>query len=522
MDNASIRSMDQESSLAGSGLTVAGLTGLSRVFGLVRDIVFSYFFGASAITDAFIVAFRIPNFFRRLVAEGAFSQAFIPVLAESRENDSFDEQQLFVRTVAGNFALVLGVIVSIGVVAAPILIWCFTVGAWHDDEREFLATEMVRWMFPYLALIALTAFAGAILNTHEKFAVPAASPLLLNLSLITTTFLGATVFTTPIYALAIGVLVAGVLQLGAHIPTLYKLGYLNIPRINWQHPRVRIVLRRMGPSVYAASAGQINILVGTVVASQCLPGAVSWLYYADRLLELPIGVLAIALQTILLPALSRHVQQNDVESFRLSLNWGFSIGLLLGLPASVGLFYLSTPLISTIFYQGEFTARDLAMASIALKIFAIAVVPLILTRIAAPGFFAHGDTKKPFQYATVGIVVNIVISLGSFVWLDFVGIACATSIAAIVHVVLLMRGLHRRQLYTVQRAVKINALRAIAATAIMCVFLFFANPSTAFWTTESTILKIMGLIGLVGGGFVVYLVVAWVCGLRLAHLKRYG
>lgn len=501
--------------LAASGTVVAGLTSISRVTGLARDILFSFFFGAGPFADAFYLAFRIPNLFRRLVAEGAFAQAFVPVLTEYQTHNSRKEMHAFVGYVSGSYLTALTALSVVGVFCAPFLITLFTFGSWEGDLRAQYATEMLQIMFPYLGLISLTAFAGAILNSYHRFAVPAATPILLNLSLIIAVIVGSHYLVNIGYALAIGVLVAGFLQLSAHVPTLVTLKMLRVPKIDWRHPGVVKVFKRLGPGVYAASAGQINILVGTIIASQCIVGSVSWLYYADRLIELPVGIVAITLQTVLLPNLSRLIQQDKVSDFNATLDWGFRLGVLLGLPAAVALFLIAEPLVSTFFLYGVFVATDLVMVTVALQVFALGVTPLVLTRVAAPAYFARGDTQTPFKYATVGVAINVVISLLSYRWLGFAGIAYATSVAAAVHCFLLIRGLvvHDEFKPTAKFWHCVGA--SLVACACMAGYLVYFSANTEFWTDSGTLSRIETVVVLVIGGLAIYIGLLFVCGLRL-------
>ncbi|MCY4656560.1 MAG: murein biosynthesis integral membrane protein MurJ [Gammaproteobacteria bacterium] len=504
--------------IAISGSVVAGLTAVSRVSGLVRDIMFSFFFGAGPFADAFYVAFRIPNLFRRLVAEGAFAQAFVPVLTEYQTHNTRKELHDFVGYVSGAYLTAISALCVLGVLAAPYLITLFTFGGWSGDLRHQAGTEMLRIMFPYLGLISLTAFAGAILNSYQRFAIPAATPILLNVSLIIAVVLGSSYSFNIGIALALGVVVAGALQLLAHVPTLVNLKMLVLPKISLKHSGVTEVFRRLGPGVYAASAGQINILVGTIVASQCVVGSVSWLYYADRLIELPVGIVAIALQTVLLPNLSRLIQRDQLAEFRQTLDWGFRLGIVLGLPASVALFLIAEALIATFFMHGAFDETDLVMCRVALQVFAIGVIPMVLTRVAAPGYFARGDTKTPFKYATVGVAVNVVISIVSYRWLGLAGIAYATSVAAIIHCLLLVRGLTLDGMFKPSREFWKVLGASVVACAAMSFFLLLIAGDTDFWTAKATLERILWLAFLVSGGFVLYTVGLLVCGIRLTHL----
>ena len=508
----------QSANLSVKGTVVASLTALSRVSGLVRDVTFSFFFGASPVADAFFLAFRIPNFFRRLVAEGAFQQAFVPVLTVYQSEKSRQELLDFVRAVAGSFSLALFILCVLGVLGAPQLVQLFTLNTWSFDGRAELATWLTRIMFPYLGFIAFTSFYSAILNANQRFAIPAVAPVLLNLSMILAMVLSAFLVVNGIHFLAWAVLIAGLLQLLLHFPSIRNLGFLQLPRIIWRDPGVVRVLRLIAPGVYAASAGQINILVGTILASQLVVGSVSWLYYADRLIELPIGLVAIALQTVLLPNLSRLWTDNRNDTFRLTLGWGLKVGMVFAVPASFALFFIAEPLIAGIYMRGEFEPADLYMTTAALQVFALGVVPMVLTRVLAPAFFAREDTATPFKYATIGVATNIVLSISLYKSLGLVGIAYATSVAAYVHCYLLLRGLLHDRTYEMTGDVLYTGLRSTVASVAMCLFLVWFIPGEDQWWTSPTWTQLFRLLILVFGGVVVYLAFLWVAGTRLKHL----
>ena len=493
---------------------VAALTGVSRVSGLARDIVISFAFGASGVADAFFLAFRIPNFFRRLLAEGAFAQAFVPVLAEQQEHFSVEDLRRFVQTVAGNFGMVLLGICIVGSLAAPVLVWAFTLGAWSDDSRELLTTEMVRIMFPYLGLISFTAFASAILNSFNRFGVPAFTPVLLNIALIAGALTASPYVDPPILALAWAVIAAGILQFLFHVPSLARLRLLRMPRIDWVYPPVRKMMKLLGPAVYAASAGQINILVGTILAAQLAIGSVSWLYYADRLIELPVGMIAIAVQTVLLPRLSQLHSSENLDGFRRSVDWGVRMMVLIGLPASVGMFWIARPLIATFFLHGEFTVLDMEMVAVALEMFALGIFPLMLTRVLAPGFFARQDTATPFKYATVGVVANILVSLSLFQVIAHVGIALATSIAALIHCVLLFNGLARRGDLLISSKLIRTCAAATIASAVMVAAIEFIDPGMTLWSEAATLIRVGELALVVSSAVAVYCVALLLLGIR--------
>ncbi|MDE0348525.1 MAG: murein biosynthesis integral membrane protein MurJ [Gammaproteobacteria bacterium] len=505
--------------LHAQGSVVASMTALSRVSGFARDIVLSHFFGAAGIADAFFVAFRVPNFFRRLFAEGAFAQAFVPVLAEYRGADRRALDR-FVGAVTGNLLLVLTLVSVAGVLGAAGLAVLFAPGFVGDDERLPVATAMLRITFPYLAFISLTAYAGALLNSFHRYAVPAFTPVLLNAVLIAAALVAAPAFEQPVMALAWGVLAAGAVQLLFQFPSLARLHLLQPPRVDWGDPGVRKVRRLFLPAAFAASVNQINGLIGGILASLLATGSISWLYYADRLMELPIGLVAVALGTVLLPNLSRLHADDDGPGFAATLDWGLRMGLLLGVPAATALFVLAVPLVATIFQHGAFSARDTAMAAAALQAFAVGLPALVLVKIAAPGFFARQDTRTPFHYAAASVAVNVVTALALFWWLHHVGLALATSVAAIVNAALLLRGLLRRGDYAPTRALWGTLAAAVAASAGMAALLIWAVPDGERWVTADLLSRIRMLAAAVAGGGLAYLAAAMALGVRPRQLRH--
>lgn len=519
MANDSDREFERDSkSLGQKSITVASLTGSSRVLGLVRDVVLSSFFGAGPVADAFFVAFRIPNFFRRLLAEGAFSQAFIPVLSDYQENRTREELEEFVQTVAGNFGVVLTAICLIGTLLAPVFIVLFTLNSWQGDIRHDLATDLLRIMFPYLGLISFTAFLGALLNSFNRFAVPAFTPVLLNVALIAGVLAGARAFEQPVFALAWAVILAGILQFAFHLPSVASLRLLRLPRVNWRSEGTRRILKILGPAVYAASAGQINILVGTILASQLVVGSVSWLYYADRLIELPVGMIAIAIQTVILPNLAKLHQREDRAGYRTTLTWGVYIGVYVGVPATAGLCCISVPLISTLFFHGEFDSDAVFKVSYALQAFGIGVLPLMLVRILVPGFYARHDTVTPLKYASISVGINILVSLCLFRWIGHVGIALATSIAATVQSTLLFKELVSRGDLAVDKELGRVLLQTAGACTAMVLLLVLMGPSNEFWLSATVWNRIGGLSSLIASGIGMYCVILFLTGVRPRHL----
>ena len=508
--------------VAAQGSVVAGMTLLSRISGFARDMVLSHYFGAGAVADAFFVAFRIPNFFRRLFAEGAFNQAFVPVLARYRTRQR-QEFLSFVAAVAGNLSLAVWGVVLLGVVFAPAVVSIFAPGFWGEERQFEMATAMLRITFPYLGFISLTAFAAALLNSHHKYAVPAFTPVLLNLCLIAAMLFATGAFREPVYALAWGVFVAGIVQLAFQLPALMRLGVLVMPRPSIEHPGVRQVGRLLVPSVFAASVSQINTLIDTVIASTLITGSISWLYYADRLLELPIGLVAVALGTVLLPNLSRLASARDEGGFSKTLEWGLRMGVLLGAPASVALYVLALPVVSALFLHGEMTALDARMTALALQAFAVGLLPLILVKVVAPAYFAREDTATPFRYAVAAVTTNVALNLALFSWFGHVGLAFATSASAWLHAGLLLRGLMGPKVPTERRfrpsrSLVITLARVGGATVVMGAALALLLPAASEWVEAPILTRAAWLAAAVAGGSVAYLVLIWIAGERPGRL----
>ncbi len=520
------------SSLFRSTAVVSGMTFLSRVLGLVRDIVVARFFGAGMATDAFFVAFKIPNFLRRLFAEGAFSQAFVPVLSEYQTQKGRDQTQALIDQTAGRLALTLFVVTVIGVITAPILIYLFAPG-FTDLGRREMAVDMLRITFPYLFLISLTAFAGAILNAHNRFALPAFTPVLLNLSLIAAAIWLSPQLATPIHALAWGVFIGGVSQLALQAIALQRLGLL--PR--WKRPSqeeaaagaegVRRILKLMLPALFGTSVSQLNLLLDTLLASLLVAGSVSWLYYADRLMEFPLGVYGIALSTVILPGLSRKHAAADAEQFSATLDWALRMVVLIALPASVGLGVLAGPLLSTLFERGEFMTSDVRMAQVALWAYASGVLAFILVKVLANGYFARQDTKTPVRIGIIAMLSNMLLNLLfiGVLWLFdsgalHAGLALATAVAAFINAYLLGRGLRREGVLQWGPGWRPLLRQVSIASAVIGVVLFWLQPDLEAWSVADTWTRVLWLLGLVLLGKALYFASLWLTGLRPAHLKH--
>jgi putative peptidoglycan lipid II flippase len=507
-------------SLNRQGGVVASMTLLSRISGVGRDMALAHFFGATVFADAFFVAFRIPNYFRRLSAEGAFSQAFIPVLAQFKARGDRAELVHFVRVMSGYFVLGLTLICLLGIATAQWLVFVFAPGFWGDAERATLVTDMLRITFPYLGFISLVAFAGALLNSHQRFAIPAATPVLLNLTLILSAVWVAPQFAQPVMALAWGVFAAGVIQFLFQLPALGRIDMLHAPRFDRRHEGVQRVGRLMVPAVFAASVSQFNALIDTILASFLMTGSISWLYYSDRLMELPIGLVAIAIATVLLPSLSRLHATGARDAFSRSLDWGLRMGLLFGAPAAVALYLLALPLIATIFERGAMTGLDAAMAALSLQAFSIGLLAIVLAKIAAPAYFAQQDTMTPFRIALVSVSVNIVFNLLLIRWLGHVGLALATSIASIVQISLLLRGLVRSGVYRPGRTLAAFVARVAGAVLVMALALTWMVPGDIPWIGMPELQRVLWLGAACVGGAAVYFAALFLFGVRPGDLRH--
>ncbi len=499
------------------GTVVASGTLLSRITGFIRDMVFANIFGASVASDAFFAAFRVPNFFRRMLAEGAFSQGFIPVLAGYLKRPT-PELRAFLSVIQGNFLLVLMPFCVIGVMAAPWLMMVFAPGFDADDPRRALASDVLRVTFPYLGFIALAAYCAAILNSKGRFAVTSLAPVLLNVCFIGAALFFVSSFNPAVMALAYAVIVAGVAQLGVQLMGVSKLGLLTRPRVNFSDQGSRSVVRLMGPAMLSASAGQLNSLIDSMLASFLIVGSVSWLYYSDRLFELPLGIIAVGLGTALLPSLSKFAEEGDQKGFTAALGQGIRVALLFGLPSAAGLFYLSEPLIATIFGHGALTDQDVRMASLSLEAYSIGLVALMLVKVGTPAWFARRDTKTPLKFALVAVAVNIILNLLLIRYLAHVGLALATSIAAVVHAWLIFRGLGTQGLINDIKGLLWFALRLVLATASMILVLWWLCPQAAYWLEAGVFERALLLAVLFVVAAATYFMAAGILGLRMRDL----
>lgn len=496
-----------------STAVVSLFTLLSRISGLVRDVVFVRFFGDSASADAFLVAFRIPNFLRRLFAEGAFSQAFVPVLGEYKTTKEQQEVRQLVARVSGTLGLVLFIITAIGVIAAPVLVMLFAPGYTAEDKVDqfTLTTEMLRWTFPYILFISLTALAGGVLNTYGKFAVPAFTPVLLNLVMIAAILWLSPYFEHPVLGLAVGVFLAGLVQLLYQLPAIAKLKLLTFPRVDTKHPGVRKIARLMLPSIIASSAQQINLLIDSIIVTFLVTGSVTWLYVADRLVEFPLGVFGIAIATVILPSLSAKFASDDPEKFRRTLDWGVRWALVIGTPAMLGLIVLAAPLVMTIFQRGQFDQHAAQMTQWALMMYSIGLLGFIYVKVLAPGYLARQDTKTPMWCSIKSIVIKIIISLiivpvMLYMGLEtaHLGLAFTTALAAILNASMLYFGLIREGYYKpLPGWMAFIAKVGLASCAMVAVLLYF-DLSIATWGARSFWERVTYLALEVGVGVATY------------------
>ena len=500
----------REALLVSTGV-VGAMTLVSRITGLARDIGFSHWFGAGLVMDAFFVAFKIPNLLRRFFAEGAFSQAFVPVLSEFRGTRTADETRALIDKIAGTLTVVLFVFTVLGVLAAPLLILVFAPGFIGDDARRVLATDMLRLTLPYLFFVSLTAFAGAILNVHRRFAVPAFTPVLLNAVLIVFAALVAPRLERPAIGLAAGVFAAGVVQLAFQVPFLLRLGLLPRPRLALGDGDVARVLRLMTPALFGSSIVQINLMLDMLIASFLAAGSISWLYYSDRLMEFPLGIVGVALGTVILPSLAEQHARKSPEAFSATLDWALRWVLVITVPAAVGLFLLSAPLLATIFHGGEFDASDVGMSAASLAAFAPGLIGFVGVKVLAPAYFARQDTRTPVRIGVRTVLINLVLNVVLVNLLihtgwapPHAGLALATSVSGLCNAGMLLSGLVCAGVYRTRTRWAPLVARVALACAAMVVFVVAMQAALGDWLAMSTKAQVAWLGALVVGAVLVY------------------
>ncbi len=503
---------------------VSSMTMLSRVLGFVRDTIVARIFGAGMATDAFFVAFKLPNLLRRIFAEGAFSQAFVPILAEYKSQQGEEATRTFVAYVSGLLTLVLAVVTVLGMLAAPWVIWVTAPGFTDTPEKFELTSALLRVTFPYILLISLASLAGAILNTWNRFSVPAFVPTLLNVSMIVFALFLTPYFDPPVMALGWAVLVGGFLQLAYQLPHLKKIGMLVLPRLNLRDRGVWRVLKQMGPAILGVSVSQISLIINTIFASFLVAGSVSWMYYADRLMELPSGVLGVALGTILLPVLSKTFANKDVPEFSRVLDWGLRLCLLLALPCALALALLAEPLTVSLFQYGKFTAHDAQKTQLALIAYAVGLTGILLIKVLAPGFYAQRNIKTPVKIALFTLAVTQAMNLLFFFTFPLgsqhAGLALAIGLGACINAGLLYWQLRKQQLFAPQPGWALFLGKLIAAVLVMSAVLLGILYLMPAWDQGGMWERFMRLGLLVAGGVVSYFGMLVLLGFRLKDFSR--
>jgi putative peptidoglycan lipid II flippase len=511
-----------------SSAIVSLMTMTSRVMGLARDVVFAWYIGASGGADAFFVAFKIPNFLRRLFAEGAFAQAFVPVLSEYRAKGNVALVQHLLDRVAGCLGMSVILVSLLAVIGAPLLTFIFAPGFYFGSPEKYaLTVDLIRITFPYLALITMAGFVGAILNSYDRFAIPALTPVLLNVVLIIAAVFVSPHLEVPAMALAWGVLIAGVCQLGFQLPFLAGIHLMPSPKVEWSDPAVKRILTLMLPALFAVSISQINLLLDTVMASLISDGSVSWLYYSDRLIELPLGVFGIAIATVILPTLSRQFS-SDSEHYSSTLDWALKAILIIALPSTVALMVLAKPIIVTLFQHGErFSVTDGNMTSYSLMAYALGLTGFMLIKVLVTGYFSRQDTRTPVKIGVKAMVANmvfnviLVIPFHYFWQIGHVGLALATSGSAFLNAGLLFAGLKNNGIYKPDSGwLRFLSMLAMASVAMggalsLCLLPEFVN--LVWWW------RIVHISWLCVVGAAVYFFVLILCGWRPRDFKpRFG
>ncbi|WP_037587017.1 murein biosynthesis integral membrane protein MurJ [Stenoxybacter acetivorans] len=493
---------------------VSSMTLFSRILGFVRDTIIARTFGAGMATDAFFVAFKLPNLLRRIFAEGAFAQAFVPILAEYKQTRSTEATQIFVQHIAGLLGAVLLAVTAIGMLAAPWVIYLSAPGFAENADKFELSVRLLRITFPYILLISLSSLVGSILNTYSQFTIPAFTPTFLNISFIVFALWLSPYFNPPVLALAWAVFVGGILQLCFQLPYLFKLGFLKMPKLNRRDVAVNRVLKQMAPAILGVSVAQISLVINTIFASFLPSGSVSWMYYADRLMELPTGVLGVALGTILLPTLSKHSAGQDTQAFSALLDWGLRLCLLLALPAAVGLAVLSFPLVATLFMYREFGLHDAEMTQGALMAYAVGLIGLILIKVLAPGFYARQNIKTPVKIAIFTLIVTQLLNL-ALVWhLQHIGLALAIGLGACLNAALLYVLLRKHQIYTPKQGWLSFLLKLLIALILMGGGLWLAQHYLPLNWQSSGWVRVGQLSALIAGGVVLYFGTLFALGFR--------
>ncbi|EIN6339194.1 murein biosynthesis integral membrane protein MurJ [Vibrio parahaemolyticus] len=509
-----------------SGMIVSAMTLISRVLGLVRDVVVANLMGAGASADVFFFANKIPNFLRRLFAEGAFSQAFVPVLTENHAQGDMDKTRELIARAAGTLGVIVSIVTVLGVLGSGVVTALFGFG-WFLDwmhggpaaEKFELASLMLKITFPYLWFITFVALSGAILNTLGKFAVSSFTPVFLNVMIILAAWCISPQMSQPEIGLAIGVFLGGLVQFLFQIPFLIKAGVMVKPKWGWRDPGVVKIRTLMIPALFGVSVSQINLLFDTFIASFLQTGSISWLYYSDRLLEFPLGLFGIAIATVILPALSRKHVDSQSEGFAHTMDWGVRMVTLLGIPAMLGLMALAKPMLMVLFMRGEFSPQDVHQASLSLLAYASGLLNFMLIKVLAPGYYSRQDTKTPVKYGIIAMVTNMVFNAIFAYFYGYVGLAIATALSAFVNMALLYRGLHIAGVYQITKRTVFFIIRLVVAGTAMVAAILWQLEDMSVWL-EWSFAHRSGMLGtLIGLGAAVYLSVLFLTGVRLKDLK---
>jgi putative peptidoglycan lipid II flippase len=499
---------------------VSSMTMLSRVLGFVRDTIIARTFGAGIASDAFVVAFKLPNLLRRIFAEGAFSQAFVPILAEYKTQQGEEATRTFIAYVSGLLTLVLALVTFLGVLAAPWIVWVSAPGFADEADRFALTTDLLRVTFPYILLISLSSLAGAVLNTWNRFSVPAFVPTLLNVSMIVFALFLTPYFDPPIMALGWAVLAGGLLQLAFQLPHLRKVGMLVLPRLNLRDTGVWRVLKLMGPAIFGVSVSQISLIINTIFASFLVAGSVSWMYFADRLMELPAGVLGVALGTILLPTLSKTYASADRDEYSRLLDWGLRLCFILAVPSAVALAVLAEPLTVSLFQYGKFTAHDADMTQRALIAYSVGLLGIILVKILAPGFYAQQNIRTPVRIAVVTLVATQLMNLALIKPLAHAGLALAIGLGACLNAGLLYWQLRKADMFQPQPGWMLFLGKLLLAVLAMAVALLVVMHYMPAWSEGDMFWRLSRLAGVVVVGLLSYFGMLLLMGFRLRDFAR--
>ena len=498
----------------------SSMTMISRVLGLVREVMNANLFGAGVAMDAFNVAFMLPNLFRRVFAEGAFSQAFVPILAEYKAQRGDDAAREFVAYVAGMLAFILFVFTTVCIVAAPVLVWLAASGFAHEPGKLSLTVALTRITFPYIFLISLSSLTGSILNTWNRFSIPAFTPAFLNIAMIGGGYLLSPYFDQPIIALAVSVLIGGLLQLGFQLPYLWQIKMLARPRLQFDYPDVGRVMRQMGPAIFGVSVTQVSLLLNRTFASYLSDGSVSWIGYADRLMELPAGVLGVALGTILLPGLAKLKASGQEEEYSAMLDWGLRLCMLLALPATIALAVIAQPVIASLYLGGAFHVKDVVMTERSLTAYSVGLLGLIVVKVLAPAYYARQDIKTPVKIGLATLLVTQLLNLALIWHFNVAGLALALGLGACFNAGLLLTGLLRRGVYRPLAGWGVFTRKLLIAVGSMAVVLWLCRVGLGGWLTDARLLRLGKLAVLVSAGATTYFAALYLQGFRPRDFSR--